>query len=481
MIEFPSMKTLYIALMLLLSPQLLANPRIAVIGAGLAGLTTAYRLREMGFDPHVYEARNRVGGRVFTIELQGHIAELGGQNIGDGGDAENLLNLAKDLGLEIESFNSFIQIDYFDDGQIFDISDRLKKCKFEPIALKSTLQQISENASSMKEVLQALFDEHDILYKACSAILSSYEGSSTEKLSSYYIDTLYHILLGGISTAHPNSQEENTEFQRLWIKGGNGRLTEKLAEPLNDRLHLQYVLQSIEKFSQGFYTLTFQNGEVIHCDILVLTIPCSVYENIAISNNVIDSAKQNDIKNVVYGTNAKILVPISPFLKKRGVQTNGRFFAYLNGDDHALNMHYIVNHGLFTAETIEKTFQQDHPLLSRFYSVLSDIPPVIARDQAFAFYQGPMGHSWPNDPFAKGSYSCIGPGQEVIFTATHEIEEECVKILFTPISNTLFFAGEHTCPFITIGGTMEAAVDSGERTARLIKKLSLRQNALIFR
>src|SRR5262249_39761793 len=57
------------------------NPRIAVVGAGLAGLTCAYRLKQAGLTAQVYEASSRVGGRCWTIRgafADGQIAEHGG-------------------------------------------------------------------------------------------------------------------------------------------------------------------------------------------------------------------------------------------------------------------------------------------------------------------------------------------------------------------------------------------------------------------
>jgi myosin-crossreactive antigen len=58
--------------------------RIAVIGAGLAGLCAAYELRGLGYEVSVFEAANRVGGRVQSLSkfAKGKIAEGGGELIG---------------------------------------------------------------------------------------------------------------------------------------------------------------------------------------------------------------------------------------------------------------------------------------------------------------------------------------------------------------------------------------------------------------
>src|SRR5438876_147690 len=76
------------------------KPKIVVIGAGIAGLTTAYRLQEQGLDVQVYEARDRVGGRILSASLGDVVVELGGQNISDGGNAQHLHQLMDELDLE---------------------------------------------------------------------------------------------------------------------------------------------------------------------------------------------------------------------------------------------------------------------------------------------------------------------------------------------------------------------------------------------
>ncbi|WP_339671458.1 NAD(P)/FAD-dependent oxidoreductase [Dasania marina] len=50
---------------------------VIVIGAGFAGVTAARELKRFGYNVVVLEARDRIGGRVWTSELEGHKVELG--------------------------------------------------------------------------------------------------------------------------------------------------------------------------------------------------------------------------------------------------------------------------------------------------------------------------------------------------------------------------------------------------------------------
>ena len=72
------------------APRATAAPRrppsgqVVVIGAGLAGLTAAHRLREAGVLADVYEASDRIGGRCWSIRgvfADGQVAEHGGELI----------------------------------------------------------------------------------------------------------------------------------------------------------------------------------------------------------------------------------------------------------------------------------------------------------------------------------------------------------------------------------------------------------------
>jgi monoamine oxidase len=71
---------------------------VAVVGAGLAGLTTAQRVSRARVEVCLLEARDRVGGRLLNPRVQpGVIAELGGQYVGPTQD--RLLALADSLGV----------------------------------------------------------------------------------------------------------------------------------------------------------------------------------------------------------------------------------------------------------------------------------------------------------------------------------------------------------------------------------------------
>src|SRR5438093_6188556 len=55
--------------------------RVVVVGAGLAGLAAADALRAGGIEVTVLEARNRIGGRVWSVPFAGGVAERGAEFI----------------------------------------------------------------------------------------------------------------------------------------------------------------------------------------------------------------------------------------------------------------------------------------------------------------------------------------------------------------------------------------------------------------
>src|SRR3989338_7757939 len=80
----------------------LSGVSVLVAGAGLAGLSAAHDLAALGSDVTVVEARDRVGGRVWTIRdgfVQRQHAEAGGDMIDD--EHHELRTLVDELGLKL--------------------------------------------------------------------------------------------------------------------------------------------------------------------------------------------------------------------------------------------------------------------------------------------------------------------------------------------------------------------------------------------
>lgn len=71
--------------------------RIIIVGAGIGGLSTAYRLMERGYDIEILEASNRPGGRMMTIERKGDKVDVGAQFYHS--NFKNALGLIDKMGL----------------------------------------------------------------------------------------------------------------------------------------------------------------------------------------------------------------------------------------------------------------------------------------------------------------------------------------------------------------------------------------------
>lgn len=168
------------------------------------------------------------------------------------------------------------------------------------------------------------------------------------------------------------------------------------------------------------------------------------------------------------GATTKILVPTSSSKDWRGY-SNGRLTTFLNRTPGIMNLYYIGEPSRFSKDGMEATLEQDKSFLQTLLPDISFSQMAYAQDTSFTNYNAIVGWSWPEDPFSLGSYSYIAAGHEKEMLQIKEIKGEKIKQFFAP-EDSMFFTGEHTSILPEIGGTMEAAVESGERIARLIHK-----------
>src|SRR4051812_24139545 len=121
-------------------------PRIAVVGAGLAGLTCTYRLKQAGYAAQLYEARtDRVGGRCWSDTFPGSnlIYEHGGELIDQ--NHVDIRALSQELGLDevnlIASEANGTEPFQLFDGQFYSFTDATND-------LKTIWQQIHNDVSA---------------------------------------------------------------------------------------------------------------------------------------------------------------------------------------------------------------------------------------------------------------------------------------------------------------------------------------------
>ncbi len=442
------------------------NPKIVIIGAGLAGLTTAYRLHQKGMDVTLYEAQDRVGGRIYSVNVSDDIGELGGQSITDGGEAPNILRLIKELKLELNENKILLNHSFFDGNSCTEMKGFVNRQLASKDNLRDQLNNLKSSCRSMKEIFDSLLEPDSPLYRSLATRLAAYEGGTIEKLSTEYVETLFYMLTGGICSVH---QDKNINL--LSVKGGNSLLPYKIAKILGKNLHLQMPLTKVSNGIGNKYILTFENGSKILADILVLAIPCSVLEQITFEIDDLDQDRLNAMKSLSYGTNAKILIPFigAPLERLSLVQDNMISF-FSNAS--ILTLYCAGEKGQFSDQEASDIYQNVQPSFSVAYKnlAISKKPVIYADGKAYTHYDSPVGYSWLNDPYARGSYSYIGAGQEQMLSPVQEENGEIFKSLFSPIEGKLFFVGEHTTINEDIRGTMEAACESGERCARAILK-----------
>jgi monoamine oxidase len=441
---------------------------VVVIGAGLSGLTLAYRLLQKGIDVHVYEARQRVGGRLLTVKLNGVTVELGGQNLLDGGRAENIQRLIAELQLTTKRGKTRSRFHYYDGTGLINI-DKVKHLSHlisERNRLRRFLKNIAEQSQNMSQVLHYLFASYPELYKLFAIRLMGYEGVSVERLSPYYVKTLESMLLNFESL----QKKEESYFEYMVIQEGSAQLAEKLRQRLGYRINLGLPLKALFKTPKNSYQLIFGNGQVVEADRVVLALPCSVYQDIDFGSDEVLQSRLSHIKAVAYGEQSKILVPINNSGNLYGIYANDRFVTFSMATPHIVTMYYINHHTSFLPETVQNVFKRDQPFLELIYQdrAVSQLQAVYARCEHFVSYDEAVGYNWFCDPYSRGSYSCIEAGQEGTFTNVTDYRGEKVKNLFSPIDDRLFFVGEHTSILMDAIGTMEAAVEAGERTARIM-------------
>ena len=437
--------------------------KIAVVGAGLAGLTVAYRLHQKGYDVEVFEARSRVGGRVQSALIRNFdgeysIAELGGENILDGGKATHFLSLAKEFNLDVNYFH-FGNGKFYDGNQFYDHKAVFLELLHRDKNIIQKIEQAAKESSNIQEVIDKV-PLNQLQKRMLTFMMNAYEGLPPKLLSTDHHNVETLLMMMSIET------ESESIYERASLKKGNAMLPIKLEEKLGSRIHYNKVLKQVKHNSNAETSLIFSDGTSTACNKLILAIPSSTYKNIHFDKHIIGSERLEKINSILYGESGKIIVPL-----KKSIESQEWFFTddmavFLNGDHKLFTLYFKLGtkENLSSDDTIHKA----NLVLNKYKKGLfNDSYPIQALDQHYKKYDSPVWKSWISDVYAKGSYSAFDSRNNDLRNIVR-YENIDVLEMFVPIDNHLFFVGEHTTILDEIG-TMEAAVESGDRISELFE------------
>ena len=448
------------------------TPRIAIVGAGVAGLNAAYKLQKAGLTAKVFEGASRTGGRMFTatgLLGAGLTTELGGEFI----DTSHLemLALLKEFGLE--------QIDVQGPGseklrpETFFINGRHYTMAQAARAFVPMAKKIAADYDSLGEVVNyetegggTALDRQSIdeYFTNIGAT-----GWMREMLQAAYV-TEYGLELGEqsalnflflIGTGDLTDTSACTILgesdERYKVRGGNQRIVDELARRVQPQIQTLHRLEAIKSKGQGF-TLTFQTGGRVvdeDADIVIMTIPFSMLREVKIDVDL-PALKKKAIAELTYGANAKVMVGF----KSRPWEKHG--YAGNVYSDETFQLAWANSYLQTGAEGGITMYSGGKLAHEAGQGPAEDVAARLLRGIERA-YPGTLKERngkvsrfhWPTYPWTKGAYAAYRPGQWTTIAGSEGL----------PVGN-LFFAGEH-CSY-DFQGFMNGGAQTGADAAKAV-------------
>lgn len=413
------------------------HAQVIVIGAGISGLAAARTLADKNINVMILEARDRIGGRMWTDASLGAPLDLGASWI-HGINGNPITELAK-------RFNAKTVPTIDDNGVVFHADGR-KMTSAEFIQIERLYESIYAEAQEIGENL----DEDTSLQEIFDQIIAR-RNLSPEELSELNLYIQYETSLEYAADPKDLSvwewdSDEEFSGQHVIFPQGYTQITNGLAQGLDIRLNTE--AKRIQ-YSQDGVEIETSNG-VFTSEKAVATIPLGVLKQAQVKfEPPLPSSKQESINQINMGVLNKV------YLK----------FPHIFWDD-VENISYVgewaywLNYAAYSREPILLAFVGGEKAL--MLEELSDDEIVASAMQTLRFLYGediPEPESflitrWGKDKFSYGSYSHIPP-----FASGADFDA-----LFEPVEDVLFFAGEATSRkyFATVHGAYLSGVEAGK-------------------
>jgi len=437
---------------------------VLIVGAGLAGLCAAHRLREAGKRVIVIEARPLPGGRVRTLRGyfdDGIYAELGAARVAE--SHEYVLNWVNDLGLSLTPFAPAGATVQVLNNQRALSDDEAARERLAPdlhrdergltsgeLLRKYTEGVPEELGHGDVDLSNPRWREYDALtWPAWLAARGASKGASQLMMLGGDSSTFSALFLLQQIMLHRDLRQYHK------IAGGMDSLPRGIAARLNNVIRYNCELVRLERSGSGVRAVCKQGDrmETIPADRAVLAIPFSMLKRVAL-DPPFSPAKMSILAELSYYPGTRFLL-----------QTKSRFWqaARLNGgartdgpaDIWDMSFGQRGGRGLISLTTGNAAIEQKLVAMNPAARLTVGVGLAAA---AFPEINAQMEKStiqrWTEEPYARGAFVVFRPGQMTRWAPALSRSEGRVH-----------FAGEHTAPW---NGWMEGALWSGERVAQEI-------------
>ncbi|MEM9500513.1 MAG: NAD(P)/FAD-dependent oxidoreductase [Pseudomonadota bacterium] len=433
---------------------------VAIIGAGLAGLSAARICEAAGLSVTVIEGSDRIGGRLYTLDDMPGAPEAGGIQVGAG--YVRLHAMARELGVDLSSNEGQGAGRRQTPGNLYWVGgERIapeawpknsanllseKERGTEPAALLRRYASALPKLQQPQDWLTASRDLDISVRQSLSAagasaealrlIEANFNGNSLAEMSALHLArtfTIYRSQPGPIST----------------ITGGSQRLPEAMARSLSSAIRLKEPVQAIREEADGVSLRL--SDQTMRARQVICTIPFSALRDVPVQGNFIDELRQMTLSLPYTRASFAYLTAKEPFWQ------DDPYPDTLWTDDPLIGRVFVLSDGSGGGPPMLKLWTNGTgaDLFDRMPQETLETEIIKRIERARPSARGKLKvarlFSWQKVSGARGIYHHIGTGMAGYLATACKHQ-----------SSNLHFAGEHLA--IANSG-MEGAIESGERAA----------------
>jgi monoamine oxidase len=453
-----------------------STPRtVIVVGAGLAGLSAAYELMQLGHDVTVLEAQTRAGGRAYTLRSpfsDGLYAEAGAISYSD--SFRHMVRYVQAFGLPTAPLGPRGNPVYHLRGKRFSLKQGEKPDWPYQLAPQEQGQGLFQLIGKYFAAAEKIGDAGDPAWrpdafkewdKVTLAQWLAQQGASAEAVKLLSDSVWWGHGWNELSALHRLTSDIGLFFlgQKSYvIQGGTDLIAQAFARKLRERILYGAPVLAVEQSGSGVRAVFEQGGarQELTAEHLVCTVPATMAKKIAFTpalpeatRKILDGLDYAPVTRVYLQSRKRFwtdkgeagsastdlpigLVAEHPFARSDDSGPRGILEAHMKGE-HAL-----------AAGKLDEAARQIFALAE-----LEKVHPGF-RSQ----YEGGASYAWHLDPWARGGYPWWRPGQMTAWVPQ-----------LAKAEGRIHFAGEHTS---WLSRTLEGALESGNRAAREVHEAS---------